>query len=252
MLVLAVVWAWIRYQAIKGTPEWKSAIERLKAVWDDKVNVFTREIQPEFYGLKLFMTRDEVYQLVGKSNTREFTTEIPEVRGILIEGSMLADDYGYDAWDGSGNGVRWKTNFWGSTYGGDSFKDNPWLRKVTTSMSASGKQIISSVSCFFFGEIFYKMRIDYEWGYSTEVSWEQFLEPSARAYGWKSIGPNELYPDVVSANDGVTSTIFMKTYHPDSDPMYGNTYVYSVIYQSNKIANDVEKTHKLHFPTQKF
>lgn len=252
---IGIVWMWMRYQAIKDLPQVKAQIERIKEIWNDKINVHGRKIQPEFHGLRLFITRDEVYQIVGESNTRAFTTEIPEVTGILIERNMDASNYGYDAWDAKGNGIKRRRNLWSSTSYSEVFsKLNPWLGKVMTSMSivAPGKEIISAVSCYFFGEIFYKMRIDYEWGYSIEVSWEQFLEPSARAYGWRSLGPNESYHDVVSANDGVTSVIFMRTYHPDSDPMYGSTYVYSVIYQNNKIANDVENARGARFPTQKF
>ena len=83
--VIGIAWMWMRYQAIKDLPQVKTQIEKIKDIWNDTINVVDKEIRPEFLDLKLLTARDDVYRVVGKEHTREFVTEIPQVKGILIE-----------------------------------------------------------------------------------------------------------------------------------------------------------------------
>lgn len=222
LVVAGIAWVWVRYQAVKDLPEMREAIEKVKAAWDDQINVRDRKIQPEFHGLRLFMTREEIYQLAGKENTREFTTEIPEVRGVLIERDMHARNYGYDAWDKNGKGVTWKWSFWriGGSYEGEGFKSNLWMEKIDREIDIALEKIVVSVWCYFFGDLFYKMKIVFSPQYAQQVTWERFLDPTLKFYNFTVNCPKGqkscFYPSPIVFNDGRNNLKMDRTDYSES------------------------------------
>ena len=297
LFAIGFAWLWSKYPIIKANwPEIKIQLQRIKAIWKNEINVLDAEIKKEFFGLRLLITKSEVYQIIGSENFGEFKTDQPNVTGIILEREMRASNYGYDYWDKNGKGRNLKSNFWGypSTKGED-VKPNPWIERINMELGGMADAGIKEVLLYFFGNIFYKIMIIYAPPYTNQVPWERFTEPTLKTYKLSAKSPST----GLLFNDGNTSLIMTlsnqniwfhyelgistdttaqlellnlqaDTYRLQGDDMKAllkqqemewihlqerlrnpTDEYYYVIYQNNRIAQDVEKLRDSNLPVPK-
>jgi len=257
ILALLGFWIWTRYAVIKTNwPFFKGQVERTKAILNNEINVLNRKIDPNFFGMKLFMQKNEFFKLIGEENTRPIEVEIPELSGVLVEHSMLDINYGYDFWDkknGQGRMNR-QLGFFEAydpdSYGASSWKDNPWIQGPNSQIPRVEE--LQNISCYFFRDVLYKIQIEYGYYHDNfETRWRQFVEPTFRSYGFSLQCPdgtsNCNLSQQLHLNDGTTNLSFYRfhDYVHDADS-------YEVIYENNKVAKDVEEAKKAHFSGPKF
>jgi len=256
LLVFLSYWVWTRYTFVKAhLPYFKTQVERAKGILNDDINVFNKQINPGFNGLRLFMTTDELYRLVGKENTRSEPEtegyagtpeiEIPELRVIIIERTMHSYNYLPSELDEYGvklPALNWENGSWD--------KDNPWIKQLDDKTYKITQ--LQNFYCHFFKGVLYRINITYGFSWDNrDLRWRQFVEPTFLQYGLPVKCPDAV-PDCTLApllvlNDGITKLSFLR------DIQYGDKGdTYFVTYENNKIAKAVEEAKKAYFTGPKF